>query len=198
MSPAHVLEPTYDALRHRILSGVWAPGFRLEAARIAQDLSVSITPVRDSLYRLTGERLVTANPGEGFQVPILYETDLCTLLDWHAMLIDIPFDRPTAFTQPAAVVEGHDGIAERTALVFTAIVAVADNSELLIAIGNVAARLGRCRRAEPRIIPDAESEIARLGALVRGGEREALKAAIADYHRRRRALAGRLVNAARG
>lgn len=198
MSPAHVLEPTYDALRHRILSGVWAPGFRLEAARLAEDLSVSITPVRDSLYRLTGERLVSASPGEGFHVPILYETDLCSLLDWHAMLIGIPFNRPEAFTQPSAIVEGHDGIAERTALVFAAIVAVADNAELLVTIGNVAARLGRCRRAEPKIIPDAEAEVASLAAMVRSGEREALKGAIANYHRRRRALAGPLANAARG
>src|SRR3546814_7069587 len=48
---------------------------RLEAARLATELGVSMTPVRDSLNRLAGERLVHSSPGEGFQVPLLSETD---------------------------------------------------------------------------------------------------------------------------
>ncbi|MGD9812804.1 MAG: GntR family transcriptional regulator, partial [Sphingobium sp.] len=76
MSPAHVLEPTYDTLRRRLLAGVWPSGQRLEAARLAKELGVSITPVRDSLNRLAGERLVHASRGEGYQVPLLDETEL--------------------------------------------------------------------------------------------------------------------------
>ncbi|WP_342249197.1 GntR family transcriptional regulator [Sphingomonas sp. OTU376] len=197
MSPAHVLEPTYDALRHRLLNGDWPPGTRLEAGRIAAELGVSITPVRDSLNRLTGERLVHSNPGEGFQVPILYEADLCILLDWHAMLAGIAFRDPHAFTTPAALVEGHDGLAERTAIVFAAIAASPDNGELLRAIGNVAARLGRSRRAEEKVIPDAGDEVGRIAALLRDGERDALAEAVDAYHRRRRKLAGRIAAAAR-
>ena len=55
MSPAHVLEPTYDTLRRRLVAGDWPPRCRLEAARLAEELGVSITPVRDALNRLTGE-----------------------------------------------------------------------------------------------------------------------------------------------
>src|SRR3546814_2577536 len=76
MSPAYVLEPTYDTLRRRLFAGVWPSGQRLEAARLATELGVSMTPVRDSLNRLAGERLVHSSPGEGFQVPLLSETEL--------------------------------------------------------------------------------------------------------------------------
>lgn len=74
MSPAHVLEPTYDTLRRRLLMGAWPAGQRLEAARLAADLGVSITPVRDSLNRLTGERLIVSQPGDGFHVSIGVQT----------------------------------------------------------------------------------------------------------------------------
>ncbi|RYE93018.1 MAG: GntR family transcriptional regulator, partial [Oxalobacteraceae bacterium] len=49
MSPSHVLEPTYASIRHCLVSGFWPAGRRLEAARLAEELGVSITPVRDSL-----------------------------------------------------------------------------------------------------------------------------------------------------
>src|SRR3546814_12685064 len=67
-SDLYVLEPTYDTLRRRLFAGVWPSGQRLEAARLATELGVSMTPVRDSLNRLAGERLVHSSPGEGFQV----------------------------------------------------------------------------------------------------------------------------------
>src|SRR3989344_3702170 len=68
MSPAHVFEPTYEAIKRRLMTGEWATGARIEAARLADDLGVSMTPVRDSLYRLNGERMVDFTPGEGFHV----------------------------------------------------------------------------------------------------------------------------------
>src|SRR3546814_11762698 len=74
---------TYDALRRRLRSGAWTSGHRLEAARRALEFDVSITPVRDSLNRLTGEQLVASLPGDGFHVPRHDETDFCAMLDWH-------------------------------------------------------------------------------------------------------------------
>ena len=45
MSPAHVFEPTYEAIKRRLMTGEWATGARIEAARLADDLGVSMTPV---------------------------------------------------------------------------------------------------------------------------------------------------------
>ena len=43
MSPAHVLEPTYATLKRRLKSGFWPPGARLESARLAIELGVSLS-----------------------------------------------------------------------------------------------------------------------------------------------------------
>ena len=70
MSPAHVFEPTYEAIKRRLMTGEWASGTRIEAARLADDFGVSVTPVRDSLYRLNGERMVDFTPGEAREIPV--------------------------------------------------------------------------------------------------------------------------------
>src|SRR3546814_13644235 len=69
MSPAHVLEPTYQAIRKRLMEAAWPAGFRLDTARLAGELGVSTSPVRDSLNHLAGERMVDFEMGAGFYVP---------------------------------------------------------------------------------------------------------------------------------
>ncbi|MGE4305051.1 MAG: GntR family transcriptional regulator [Novosphingobium sp.] len=197
MSPAYVLEPTYDTLRRRLFAGVWPSGQRLEAARLATELGVSMTPVRDSLNRLAGERLVHSSPGEGFHVPLLSETELRGLIDWHRALVGIALGRRRTITMPEDLPQGHDGIGERTAILFTAIASLAGSLELHWALGNAAARLGCYRRHEENVLDDAHAELAALEALVREGNRADLSLAIERYHDRRRAVAGDLVHAAR-
>src|SRR3546814_3588922 len=65
MSPAHVLEPTYQAIRKRLMEAAWPAGFRLDTARLAGELGVSTSPVRDSLNHLAGERMVDFEMGAG-------------------------------------------------------------------------------------------------------------------------------------
>src|SRR3546814_8622226 len=80
-----------------------------------------MTPVRDSLNRLAGERLVHSSPGEGFQVPLLSETELRALIDWHRALVGIALGRRRTITISRDLPQGHDGIGERTAILFTVI-----------------------------------------------------------------------------
>ena len=54
MSPAHVLEPTYDAIRRRLLAGAWEPGARLEAARLADDAVARRRKDLDAAVELVG------------------------------------------------------------------------------------------------------------------------------------------------
>ena len=197
MSPAYVLEPTYAALRRRLLAGAWPSGQRLEAARLAVELGVSITPVRDSLNRLAGERLVHASRGMGYQVPLLDETEFRALIDWHAALIGIGLGPESATAAAMEVPRGHDGVGERTAVLFGAIASVAESRELDWALGNAAARLGRYRRQEEMVLGDALVELEELESLLRAGDRARLVRAIGRYHDRRRSFAGELVHAAR-
>src|SRR3546814_6964690 len=88
-----------------------------------------MTPVRDSLNRLAGERLVHSSPGEGFQVPLLSETELRALIDWHRALVGIALGRRRTITISRDLPQGHDGIGERTALLFTVIAGAAGSLE---------------------------------------------------------------------
>lgn len=197
MSPAHVLEPTYDALRRRMLTGAWPSGHRLEAARLAEDLGVSITPVRDALNRLAGERLVQSTPGEGFHVPRLVESEFRTLLGWHHMLLVTALRSHRGAFPAIDVPQGHDGVGERTALLFGAIAATAGNTELDWAINNAAARLGPFRRHEDDALRDVDGELQALEQLTRGALRPVMHRAIDRYHQRRAEQAASLTRLAR-
>ena len=196
MSPAHVLEPTYDAIRRRLIRGAWPPGQRLEAARIADELGVSITPVRDSLNRLTGERLVHSLAGEGFSVPRHTEADLRAMLDWHHLLVGVALDRQAAIAMPQ-VPPGHNGVADWTALLFATLGAALGSSEGGVALAGVAARLGPYRNAEHQLFADVEDELQKLEDSINGGDCESTRVAVADYHRRRRDHASQLVEVLR-
>lgn len=193
MSPAHVLEPTYDALRRRLLGGAWPSGYRLEAARLALEFDVSITPVRDCLNRLTGEKLVHSSPGDGFHVPRLDETDLCAMLDWHHALIRLALKWEGAQERTMLLPKGYNGIATRTALLFASAAGLADNDELEMAISSITARLNRFRLRENEVLADATEELDAIESCIRVGGRAELLDMIDNYHLRRRGVASRLV-----
>jgi DNA-binding GntR family transcriptional regulator len=71
----------YELLRTRIIDLVLEPEARLHAERLAADMDVSPTPVREALNRLAAEGLVTVAPYRGFRVsPLLSRSDLAQLL----------------------------------------------------------------------------------------------------------------------
>lgn len=72
----------YELLRDRIIDGRLTPGERLQIARLADELGVSQTPVREALNRLASERLVSLAPYKGFSVtPLLDDDSLRQLFD---------------------------------------------------------------------------------------------------------------------
>src|SRR3954470_11486966 len=87
MTPPGTFERVYAAIRQRLREGVYRPGRRLEPAALSDELNASVTPVRDALHRLTGERLVEAPKHEGFRVPMLTEATLRHLYAWHLDLL---------------------------------------------------------------------------------------------------------------
>ncbi|MFL0671910.1 MAG: GntR family transcriptional regulator [Erythrobacter sp.] len=92
MSPAHVLQPTYERLKREIMKGVWAQNVRLEPARIGEDYGVSASPVRDSLNLLVGEGLIAFRPGEGYRTRVVTERDVSELLALNLMLLQWAVD----------------------------------------------------------------------------------------------------------
>lgn len=76
----------YDALRDGILRGRHAPGQHLPAAKIAADLGISRTPVREAMLLLETDGLVTSVMHKGFRVRHLDRGTIEKLYDLRAML----------------------------------------------------------------------------------------------------------------
>jgi DNA-binding GntR family transcriptional regulator len=61
-------EQAYEWVRERILSQAFTPGYRLVLGAIAEDLEMSVVPVREALRRLEAEGLVTFERNIGARV----------------------------------------------------------------------------------------------------------------------------------
>jgi DNA-binding FadR family transcriptional regulator len=182
MSPAHVFEPTYEAIKRRLMTGPC--GTRIEAARLADDLGVSVTPVRDSLYRLNGERMVDFTPGEGFHVHRLTETEFRDLLELHLILLLAAL--ATAPKGPAVSVPADQPYPDRVADLFLAIAERSSNSEIVASIAAIGDRLQPSRHFDAIILVDAEAEYRRIEAAVADAEPQAqIRNLLLDYHERR-------------
>jgi DNA-binding GntR family transcriptional regulator len=58
-------EQVYEVLREEIVGGKLSPGERLSLSGLAEELGVSVTPVRDALRRLSLDGLVEIQPRRG-------------------------------------------------------------------------------------------------------------------------------------
>lgn len=67
-APRSVLDEAYDSLKKSIVDGAYQPGARLRALRLAHELKISRTPVKEALARLEQEGLVRCEQGSGYIV----------------------------------------------------------------------------------------------------------------------------------
>lgn len=186
MSPSHTAERTYAAIRQMLREGRLAPGARLETSRLATDLGVSPTPVRDALQRLAGEKLVEARIGDGFHVPRYTESALRDLFEWHAALLSM-----AARTVDIAALleqERYGRAYERLASIVDDVSRAVPNREVGAALLNASDRLHPFRPGEEKVIADPDAEVAELAAH-KGG----ITAAIRRFHLRRMRLSGEIL-----
>jgi DNA-binding GntR family transcriptional regulator len=193
MTAARAFQPTYEGLRSKLIAGEWIPGTRLEMGKLADAFHVSITPVRDSLNRLLGERLVELAPHIGFIVPKLDTEDLMQLIGWHAILVNTALAHVVGFTYTLASHETAESPIARATHFFGAIARDSANPEIEWAIRNSAARLGPYRAYERHFIADAENEIANMHDAAANGQHDQLAHLVERYHDRRRILASKIV-----
>jgi DNA-binding GntR family transcriptional regulator len=76
----------YDRLRHDILHCVLQPGERLRLQQLADSYNFGIGSIREALYRLVGDGLVTAEEQRGFSVTPLTRESLVDLLGMRLLL----------------------------------------------------------------------------------------------------------------
>ena len=188
MTPSGTFERVYSALKDKLRRGLLRPGERLEPAALSEELFASVTPIRDALHRLTGERLVEAPRQEGFRVPLLSENRLRHLYAWHRdlLLLAIMRRRPAA---PPHVSDEPDGAApsahEQRRALFLALARATGNPEHVLALESVAERLEPLERLEEMLLDEVEQESAAIVQAINAGDMRLLRKRLQGYHRRR-------------
>jgi len=183
MSPGSTFERVHRELKRRLASGSLAPGSPLEPAILGPELAASITPVRDALHRLVGERLVEAPQHNGFHVPQLTEAGLRDLYGWNGQLLALAARHVGA--DPADDPMPRDDVPAATARLFRHIARQSGSGEHLRAIEQLNDRLAACRLVEIGILPSIEAEIEGLASCCMAGHGRELASALTRYHRRR-------------
>jgi DNA-binding FadR family transcriptional regulator len=192
MSPeALTADRVYRDLKHEIMVGRFRPGAALGLTGIAEDFGTSISPVRDALQRLVGERLVEAHVGGGFNVPELNEDAVHCLYSWHGDLMRLaaktmkhPDLGPFPGVDPGEGVSRQHVIADLTVQLFNAIAASSSNPEHHRAIELTSARLHVLRLRES-ILPRLEAELRSIWNVTKSADKSSLRIAMWHYHRRR-------------
>lgn len=202
MSPGATFDRVYLGLKEQLMAGRFAPGEHLEPVAIGDELHSSITPVRDALHRLVGERLVEAPRNDGFRVPFPTEAELRDLYGWNRELAELGLRRPAnknAFSPPADTDAGSEsqGIADVAALVFRRIAQRSANPELEQAVEAVSDRLAAMRHVEARFFENAANEVEGLSALLTCGDVASLRRSVIAYHKRRQRAVPDLLVASR-
>ena len=77
--PRSVVDEAYDSLKKSIVDGIYRPGQRLRALRVAQEFKISRTPVKEAMVRLEQEGLIRREQGSGFIVRGLSVSEILNL-----------------------------------------------------------------------------------------------------------------------
>ncbi|WP_374441644.1 GntR family transcriptional regulator [Stella sp.] len=75
-----------DILRERVIAGVYARGTKLKQSEIAEELGVSITPVREALHILEAEGYISGLSHRGLLVPQFDPAETQEIFDLRLML----------------------------------------------------------------------------------------------------------------
>jgi DNA-binding GntR family transcriptional regulator len=190
-------ERVYAAIKEKLRQGHFRPGDRLEPAVLSEQLNASVTPVRDALHRLTGERLIEAPRHDGFRVPLLTETMLRHLYAWHRDLLLLAILKRTPGKGvedegvETAALQGH----ERRNALFLSLVRSAGSPEHALALEALAERLSPVQQFEDLILDATETETGQILEALRSGDRRDLRRALQRYHHRRQNIVPLLIDA---
>ena len=196
----------YRAIQERYLAGHFQPHVRIEITGIANLLDCSVTPVREVLYRMVGERLIDTHPNGSFQLAIP-DADALANLYGHAgqQLLSALHLASRAAVRTAIgpyrdwnFSDGGISIPVATSMVFETIARASGNEEDHASVRHLNLRLHYCRLAEAKLFGDLERE---LRTFVRNGTIDVkmnVRRRIIAYHRRRAAHATQLALLLRG
>lgn len=179
MSPINAMERSYTTLKQMLREGAFPPGARLEANKLAYELGVSMTPIRDALHCLTGENLVEAAIGEGFRAPRFSGPELRDLYEWNAALMSMA-SRTTDMRFVLDPVERLGSPADQFAGIIGRIAEGVPNREVSAALINANERLHPFRIRESELFDDLQDELNELVSAI-----SSFATQVKRYHLRR-------------
>jgi DNA-binding GntR family transcriptional regulator len=192
MSPEPVTaQYIYEQLKAEIVAAAYTPGRSLNLNQLAQHFGTSITPVRDAIHRMVGERLVDLHPGGGFRIPVQTSASLHALYRWHDALVRQAMKLPLSAgsrEQLAAIQFDPDApqqIARAATCVFEVLAGSSGNTEYIYAIANAADRLFRARLHECYVMKAVPDETLAIISIAQDGSVTTIRSAVWEYHRRR-------------
>jgi len=197
MSPGATFERVYNELKRQLAEGLLPPGTPIEPAQLTDSLAASITPIRDALHRLTGERLVEAPHHNGFIVPRPTEAALRDLYAWNAQILGLAARRLRS--AEAVRVPGPflpEEIATATAALFTEIARISGSQEHVRAVEHLNDRLAPFRRMEAHLFDDGIRVHDAILTYLVAGDRARLTTLLDRYHRSRVRRVPELLHAA--
>ena len=167
MSPPGTMARVYEALKARIMAGDFAPGERIDPARLSPELAASATPIRDALHRLAGERLVESWQQEGFRQPFTTESSVRDLYGWSEDLLRIilrTVERSGDEVSPIEILADDPPYAAN--MLFGWLASLSRNQEHRQAMQSLIERSNVLRLAENRLVPALPDEAATIPGLM--------------------------------
>jgi hypothetical protein len=196
-------ERTLDALRHGLRTGAFGHGRPLQILKLATDMAVSSTPIREALARLAGEGLIERGD-TGYRTIRHDATSLRDLyqLDETYALTALPPRRGSdagrgGIRRRANPVASPVDPVERTEAVLASF-ATGDNHALTVARRNLWDRLAPFRRAEVLVFDDLDAEIQALRTLFSRDAGPSPATLVRAYYRRRTRAASQIFRASLG
>lgn len=169
----------YRSIKERVITCGFVPGERINVEQLAEELRVSITPVREILQRLEAEHLVELIPRIGFFMKSLSERELRNLYEYNLFLLNRSIDAikrrdlgndlepDTGKSEfDYLLAEGKSlspkKLVRITSKLFYRVAARSNNQEIERALLNMNDRLHYVRLGECQLLPDAPAEIKAL------------------------------------
>lgn len=197
-------ERVYEAIKARVIAYEFREGERIYIERIAEQLGVSTTPVREALNRLAARNLVIKAPRKGFIAMTLSEANLLghywlirILLTHEVEMLDaqarqnLPQDELIArlLTRLQRPRRPDVGMRARyTAEIFAHIGSLRKNAMVVHSIETANDHLYYIRTIECQHLDDVRGELIAFCELLLAGRCKELIAAVDKYHDRRVAL----------
>lgn len=104
-TPVSIREQIFNKLHDAVVTGQIKPGERLVESRLAEQLNVSRTPVREALHALEREGLLESIPRVGYRVHIINEKEFREVIELREILMIYAVEKAIAVNDRAAIGE---------------------------------------------------------------------------------------------